>query len=238
MLVDMLTSLSLLSVSDATWPALAGVVTLLVLALLVGAAVVVPRVPTPELLNSADRRGIGVGTVRSVDPDTAIIDVENVSGQVFTGRLRSGDHDHVTSLRPGTVLLVTFDPHVREQLRLADDLTAVRTAFDPMLLTRGLLTDREVDLIRYGVKTTGVVTGARVTDVMREDHRELVVDLMVTRPGGGQFPAHEITFVPASALPTIEPGSVIDVHYRPGQESEVALCVPPGNTGDGSGSAH
>ena len=50
---------------------------------------------------------------------------------------------------------------------------------------------------------------------------------MVRKPGGGQFPAHETALIPASALPKASPGSVIDTYYRSGDESAVAVCVPP-----------
>jgi hypothetical protein len=70
--------------------------------------------------------GLGVGTVRAVD-GSITVDVEGLSGQHFVGRLRRpGDGASLDDLRPGTVLLVTFDPSVREQLSLADDMAAVR----------------------------------------------------------------------------------------------------------------
>jgi hypothetical protein len=50
---------------------------------------------------------------------------------------------------------------------------------------------------------------------------------MVSRPEGGQFPAHETALIPASALAEVTPGSVVDAYYRSGDESAVAVCVPP-----------
>jgi hypothetical protein len=50
---------------------------------------------------------------------------------------------------------------------------------------------------------------------------------MVSRPEGGQFPAHETALIPASSLANVAPGSVIDTYYRPGNESSIAVCVPP-----------
>jgi hypothetical protein len=156
-----------------------------------------------------------------------VVDVESVSGQQFVGRLRPSADPLLAELRPGVVLLVEFDPDEREQLSLADDIAAVRAEFDRMLIGKGLLTNGQLDLIRHGVRSSGVVTGMRTTGTQREDHREVELDLMVRRPGGGQFPAHERTLVPASSLTDVRPGCVIDAYYRRGDESVVAVCVPP-----------
>ena len=50
---------------------------------------------------------------------------------------------------------------------------------------------------------------------------------MVSRAGGGQFAIHETALIPASSMAKVSPGSVIDTYYRPGDESEVAVSVPP-----------
>jgi hypothetical protein len=173
---------------------------------------------------------VGIGTVRPVtDPtDPITVDVESVSGQRFVGRLRHGDGDAaMPDLRPGVVLLVAFDPAARERLSLPDDIMAVRSAFDRMLVRKGLLTHGQLELIRHGTRSRGVVTGVRNTGGAREDYREVELYLMVSRPEGGQFPAHETALIPASALAEVTPGSVVDAYYRSGDESAVAVCVPP-----------
>ena len=45
----------------------------------------------------------------------------------------------------------------------------------------------------------GVVTAMRTTGAAREDYREVELNLIVKRPEGGQFPAHETTLIPASS---------------------------------------
>jgi hypothetical protein len=170
---------------------------------------------------------VAIGTVRTVS-DRITIDVESVSGQRFVGRLRPRtDEDVASGLRPGVVLLVAFDPQTRENVSLADDMMAVRSAFDRMLVRKGLVTLDQLELIRTGTRSRGVVTGMRATGEAREDYREVELDLMVRRPEGGQFPAHERTLVPASALAEVVPGSVVDAYYRRGDETAVAVCVPP-----------
>jgi hypothetical protein len=115
-----------------------------------------------------------------------------------------------------------------ERLVTAADMRAVRAAFDQMLVRKGLVTGDQLDLIRHGTKSRGVVTGMRTTGTSREDYREVELDVMVRKPGGGQFPAHEVALIPASSLAKVSPGSIIDTYYRLGREPAVAVCVPPG----------
>jgi hypothetical protein len=189
------------------------------------AALFLPSPRTRWVATPGVGAAVGVGTVRTI-ADVVTIEVESVSGQKFTGRLR--DDSVVSALRPGVILLVAFDPAAREQLSLADDMLAVRAAFDHMLLHKGLLTGEQLDLIRHGTRSRGVVTGMRATGETREDYREVELDLIVSRPEGGQFPAHETALIPASSLAKVTPGSVIDTYYWPGNESSIAVCVPPG----------
>jgi hypothetical protein len=167
---------------------------------------------------------VGIGTVRQIT-DVITMEVQSVTGGTFTGLLR--DDSVAEALRPGTVLMVAFDPAAREHLSLADDILAVRAAFDQMLVDKGLLTGPQLDLIRHGIRSRGVVTGMQTTGEAREDHREVELDVMVSRPEGGQFAVHEIALIPASSMPRVAPGSVIDTYYRQGDESEVAISVPP-----------
>lgn len=114
-----------------------------------------------------------------------------------------------------------------ERLVTAADMLAVRAAFDQMLVRKGLVTGHQLDLIRHGTKSRAVVTGMRPTGAVREDYREVELDVIVRKPGGGQFPAHERALIPASSLAKVSPGSIIDTYYRSGNESAVAVCVSP-----------
>lgn len=114
-----------------------------------------------------------------------------------------------------------------ERLATADDILAARADFDRMLIRKGLLTGEHVRLIRHGTRSRAVVTGMRPTGTAREDHREIELDVMVKRPGGGQFPAHEKALIPVTSLTRVAPGSVVETYYRCGDESAVAVCVPP-----------
>lgn len=101
------------------------------------------------------------------------------------------------------------------------------TEFDHMLVRKGLMTAAQLALIRTGTRSRGIVTGMRATGAGREDYREVELDLMVSRRGGGQFPVRQRALIPARALAKVSPGSVIDAYYSPGDESAVAVCVSP-----------
>ncbi|KQH76804.1 hypothetical protein AO501_09315 [Mycobacterium gordonae] len=88
--------------------------------------------------SGSDRLAVGVGTVRTVvdDQPEAVggerqiwIEVSSVHGDTFVGRLM--DHESgadLSTLRPGLVMLVAFDPAAREELSLPDDVLAVRAS--------------------------------------------------------------------------------------------------------------
>ena len=114
-----------------------------------------------------------------------------------------------------------------ERLATADDMVAIRAEFDRMLVAKGLVTDGQIDLIRHGTKSRAVITGMRTTGRAREDFREVELDVMVHRPSGGQFAAHEMALIPESAITKVSPGSVVDTYYRSEDESAVAVCVSP-----------
>ncbi len=76
------------------------------------------------------------------------------------------------------------------------------------------------------VKSRGVVVGVRLTGETTADRHEVELDIMVSRPVGGQFPAQETTLIPEASLARFTPGSIIDIYYRPGDESTVAVCMP------------
>lgn len=114
-----------------------------------------------------------------------------------------------------------------ERLATDDDILAIRAEFDRMLIAKGLVTNGQIDLIRHGTKSRAVVTGMRTTGHAREDFREVELDVMVNRPGGGQFAAHERALIPESAITKVAPGSIVDTYYRSTDESAVAVCVSP-----------
>ncbi|SHX53511.1 Uncharacterised protein [Mycobacteroides abscessus subsp. bolletii] len=93
--------------------------------------------------------------------------------------------------------------------------------FDHLLIRKRLLTRAQRAVIETGVRSHGVVTGVKAIGA----GREMQLDLMVTRPDGGQFPARETAMLSACALSKMAPGSVIDAYYRPADHSIIAVRV-------------
>jgi hypothetical protein len=114
-----------------SWFAVASVATAAISVILVSQVVCAAR-QTAE-----DGIAVGVGTVRTVvdQPEAAAgerqiwIEVASVHGDTFIGRLVHADEDaDLSTLRPGQVVLVAFDPAAREELSLPDDVLAVRAS--------------------------------------------------------------------------------------------------------------
>jgi len=117
--------------SNQLWTAVAVIVVAAISA--VWAARIARRVRS-----GSDRLAVGVGTVRTVvdDQPEAVggerqiwIEVSSVHGDTFVGRLMDHESDaDLSTLRPGLVMLVAFDPAAREELSLPDDVLAVRAS--------------------------------------------------------------------------------------------------------------
>lgn len=117
--------------SNQLWTAVAVIVVAAISAVL--AARIARRVRS-----GSDRLAVGVGTVRTVvdDQPEAVggerqiwIEVSSVHGDTFVGRLMDHESDaDLSTLRPGLVMLVAFDPAAREELSLPDDVLAVRAS--------------------------------------------------------------------------------------------------------------
>jgi hypothetical protein len=158
--------------------------------------------------------------------ETALIVLTSVLVGVTLARPLVGARRDSVVLPPGVVLMA-FDPVARDDPSLSDEMPAAGAAFDQMLIRKGLLTRGQLDLFRHGIRSFAVVTAMQTTGGRREDYREVELDLMVKKPGGGQFPAHETAFVPMTSLELVSPGNLIDTYYRPPDESTVAVHVPP-----------
>lgn len=129
-------------------------------------------------------------------------------------------------LRRGPVSPPPPPDEAGERLVTRDEIRAVCAAFDRMLVDKGLVTTEQLDTIRCGVRTRAVVTALRRTGRVCEDYCEVDLDLIVTDPCGGQFPAHETALIPAHSLDQVTPGSDVVVYYRDPDRSAVAVWVP------------
>lgn len=107
--------------------AVAGVVT-------VGIALVIASARALPARRADDGLAVGVGTVHAIVEDQPterqiLVEVSSVHGDTFIGRLMNRDDEaDLSTLRPGLVVLVAFDPAAPEELSLPDDVLAVRAS--------------------------------------------------------------------------------------------------------------
>lgn len=77
------------------------------------------------------------------------------------------------------------------------------------------------------IRSHGVIVAARPTGRGRRGRREMELDIMVSRPDGGQFAIREMARIPAVLAAEFTPGAVVDICYRPGDESSVFIAHRP-----------
>lgn len=161
---------------------------------------------------SADQKlgSVAAGRADAIDMNTGLFPT---IARVFGGcaALLSGHRN--TSAHP--------DEEADERLVTIEEFAA---EFDQLLIRKRLLTGAQRAVIAQGTRSRGVVTGMNATGA----GREVQLDLMVTRPDGGQFPVRETAVIPAATLPKMAPGSVVDAYYRPGDHSIIAVRVHAG----------
>lgn len=81
-------------------------------------------------------------------------------------------------------------------------------------------------VLRRAARARAVITGMRETGTDYDHLLEVELDLMVSRPEGGQFPAHELALIPAAALCRVEPGCVVEAYYRRADDTVIAVYLP------------
>ena len=138
--------------------------------------------PAPHAPENADiarvaASDVGVGTVATIT-DVVTVEVESVTGLRFTGRLHDDSRcrrrcvpapccwSHSTPLRANTFhWQTTCWPFAPLSTRCSS--------------TRACSPNHQLDLIRHGTRSRGVVTGMCATGETREDYREVELDVMV-----------------------------------------------------------
>ncbi|MGW7293220.1 hypothetical protein ACWGIB_12660 [Streptomyces xiamenensis] len=196
--------------------------------------------------NSAKMRKeglLGVGTVLSARPTGVEINgrpVLRVALSVLGARdetfeayakVTLGPMDGTQLVRPGAMLPVRYLPGhrpgevVRVEIDFSGDTAQAQAAINRAMVKRGVTTERRLDIAARGVAAQAVVRALEVTGTVRDGMAELALELVVTNPGDGStFPATVRRFLPADAVPRVQVGRMVKVHYLPGAEDEVVLA--------------
>ncbi|MFB7761345.1 hypothetical protein ACWD33_06370 [Streptomyces xiamenensis] len=186
---------------------------------------------------------LGVGTVLSARPAGVEINgrpVLRVALSVLGARdetfeayakVALGPMDGTQLVRPGAMLPVRYLPGhrpgevVQVEIDFSGDTAEAQAAINRAMVKRGLTTERRLDIAARGVAAQAVVRALEVTGAVRDGMAELALELVVTNPGDGStFPATVRRFLPADAVPKVQVGRMVRVHYLPGAEDEVVLA--------------
>jgi len=197
---------------------------------------VVWRAFRPAAAQSAAFRDakLGIGTLVSARPTGTtindqpilelVLDVETGDGPVFRASTRELiDVGTLPQLVPGVTIAVRYlpdgrigiDPSASEE-SMTDILAAKR-------MREGKLTAQQLRVAKEGVPAQAVVMGFRPTGEVLGGEAIIHLDLRVTRPDGSSFEASRELPLPAVALPGLQPGSIVEARYLPGDEANVAV---------------
>jgi hypothetical protein len=132
-------------------------------------------------------------------------------------------------VQPGSSLPIRYDPANPEQIMIeanADQAT-MQQAFDDQRLASGQVTQEALNIARHGVRAQGVVLSAQPTGNIVGGCGEMLVHVRVT--SSQHVDSYDTTVtkaIPHNVLHRIQPGSVIDVYYLPGNERNITIAVP------------
>ncbi|WP_154795271.1 hypothetical protein [Occultella kanbiaonis] len=168
-------------------------------------------------------------TVNDMPQLDLVLDVETPQGQRFRAEARTlVAHHELGQLTVGAHYPVRYRAEDLSTVELAVDADPdqIQTAFNAVMVRRGLTAPEAIEVAERGVPTTGVVTALVPTGRVREGHTEMEVQLLVNRPDGSQYPATKTSFVPQSAITAVQVGRVVQMRVLPWDEQRIALALP------------
>lgn len=190
--------------------------------------------------SAAFRAGqVGIATVRAIEqtgvqindqPQVRLaVTVETAEGKTFSSHLKTVvPLTELAQLRPGLVLPVRYLPGREDkvELDLSGDRNAAQNAYNQAMIRQGITTPAKLDIAKRGVAARAVVQSLQAPGEIRHGHSRIDLSLAVTRPDGSIFTTAVSKFMTAGSLPYVQVGRVVDVHYLPGDESDVVLAIP------------
>ncbi|MCL2162275.1 MAG: DUF3592 domain-containing protein [Betaproteobacteria bacterium] len=135
--------------------------------------------------------------------------------------------DYLEKFEPGGLIPLQYDPEDTQQISVANDVDkeTLQRALDAHNVATGLFTQEEIDVIKHGVKTTGVILSAQPTGNIVNGYGEMTLQVKVTRPDGGTYEASTNKPVRQEELPSAQPGNEIMVHYMPENEENIVILI-------------
>ena len=129
-------------------------------------------------------------------------------------------------VQPGGMLPLRYDPANPQKIMIDKnaDQAGMQAALDRQMVASGTTTQEMIDIANNGVITQGVILSAQPTGNIINGMGEMTLHIKVTRPAnGGTFETTVNKAVPQASVAYVQPGSVIEVYYMPGNEQKIAM---------------
>ncbi|WP_035303843.1 hypothetical protein [Actinokineospora inagensis] len=179
---------------------------------------------------------IGMGTVMSVartglsvndQPQLAIhLRVDTADGRSFAGTARQiVDLTDLGAVQPGAMLPVRYLPDGSVALATDAAREELQAVLNRVQLAKGHITPKQLQIAEHGLDASAVVLAMAPTGEIRDGRSVATVTLRVTRADRTMFDVTQQKALPPSAVPQVQPGSVVRVKYLPHDESEVAIVT-------------
>ncbi|MCL2091615.1 MAG: DUF3592 domain-containing protein [Micrococcales bacterium] len=132
-------------------------------------------------------------------------------------------------VQPGASLPLRYDPQNPEKIMIetSADQAALQQAYDAQRLASGEVTQESLYIARNGVRAQGVVLSTQPTGNIVGGCGEMLLHVRVAGSQHGDSYDTTVTkAIPQNVLHRVQPGSVIEVYYIPGNEQNITIAVP------------
>jgi hypothetical protein len=162
-----------------------------------------------------------------IDVTDVAVYFKTIDGQEVTTQKRMIFPKNASPDSTGGLIFIRYNPENPEQIEAStgEDEATLQRVLDAYKVASGLMTQEEIDMTRHGVKATGVVLSAQPTGNIVDGCGEMALRMKVTRPDGGTYEAAINKAVPQDKLPSVQPGSELEVFYMPENEENIAVLL-------------
>jgi len=126
-----------------------------------------------------------------------------------------------------SLIPLRYNPENPQQIELAndEDEATLQQALDAQRIASGQVTQEEVNMIRNGVKATGVILFAQPTGNIINGNGEMALQVKVTRPDGETYEVTINRALSQDDLSSAKSGKEIEVFYMPENEENITIVL-------------
>ncbi|MDR2209795.1 MAG: DUF3592 domain-containing protein [Azoarcus sp.] len=175
-----------------------------------------------------------IGTILHVykNPDSAVtVQFKTIEGQLIT--VKKDDYlldleEVAPQVQPGNPIPLRYNPDNPRQITIAIDenIETLQHALNAHWVASGMLTEKEIEISKNGVKARGEILSAIPTGRIINSCAEMTFEVKVMLSVSGEtYHATVVRAVPQSILPYVRPGNRLDVFYMPGNEKNITIRI-------------